>query len=152
MDLPVARDGEEKIKGTILAEFIASTPGKKTFPLSGQVSTRSHPTISLETNDATFTRRRYPHDQRQLIPDDKWLFAREEGGIGKDFQGLETALVPSHRHIHLPDTFETGWIYELIYTASDPLVMLLCQRDSNTRIIIILQTNSPFRTLCRRII
>ena len=123
MDLPVARDGEEKIKGTILAEFIASTPGKKTFPLSGQVSTRSHPTISLKTSDATFTRRRYPHDQRQLIPNDKWLFAREEGGIGKDFQGLETALVPSHRHIHLPDSFETGWIYELIYTASDPLIM-----------------------------
>ena len=123
MDLPVARDGEEKIKGTILAEFIASTPGKKTFPLSGQVSTRSHPTISLKTKDATFTRRRYPYDQRQLIPDDEWLFAREEGGIGKDFQGLETALVPSHRHIHLPSTFETGWIYELIYTASDPLIM-----------------------------
>ena len=123
MDLPVARDGEEKIKGTILAEFIASTPGKKTFPLSGQVSTRSHPTISLKTSDATFTRRRYPHDQRELIPDDKWLFAREEGGIGKDFQGLETALVPSHRHIHLPESFETGWIYELIYTASDPLIM-----------------------------
>ena len=123
MDLPVAQDGEEKIKGTILAEFIASTPGKKTFPLSGQVSTRSHPTISLKTKDATFTRRRYPYDQRQLIPDDKWLFAREEGGIGKDFQGLETALVPSHRHIHLPGTFETGWIYELIYTASDPLIM-----------------------------
>ena len=123
MDLPTARYGKEKITGIVLAEFIAAAPGKKTFPLSGQVSTRSHPTISLKTKDATFTRRRYPHDQRQLIGEEKWLFAREEGGIGKDFQGLETALVPSHRHIHLPDTFKTGWIYELIYTASDPLIM-----------------------------
>ena len=43
--------------------------------------------------------------------------------MGKDFQGIETALIQSDSHIHLPGTFETGWIYELIYTANDPLIM-----------------------------
>ena len=46
-----------------------------------------------------------------------------EGGQGMDFQGSETAVIPSDIHIHLPTTFETGWIYELIYTGKDPLIM-----------------------------
>ena len=53
----------------------------------------------------------------------KWSFARVDGGQGMDFQGKETAIVSSDIHIHLPTTFQTGWIYELIYTAKDPLVM-----------------------------
>ena len=123
MRLPVASRGQSKITGTVLSEFIATAPGRKTFPLSGQVSTRSHPTVSLNTNNATLTRRRYPEDKQQVISNKKWLFAREEGGVGKDFQGIETALIQSDSHIHLPGTFETGWIYELIYTANDPLIM-----------------------------
>ena len=34
----------------------------------------------------------------------------------------ERAVVPSARHIHLPAGFQPGWIYELVYTAKDPLV------------------------------
>jgi alpha/beta hydrolase family protein len=40
-----------------------------------------------------------------------------------DNQGAERAVVPSATHIHIPAGFETGWIYELIYEARDPLVL-----------------------------
>jgi hypothetical protein len=46
-----------------------------------------------------------------------------EGGGGLDNQGAERAVVPSDTHIHLPTGFETGWIYELVYQAKDPLVL-----------------------------
>ena len=71
------------------------------------------------------TRRQYPDEEREVIPPNKWSFARVDGGQGMDFQGKETAIVSSDIHIHLPTTFQTGWIYELIYTAKDPLVMAL---------------------------
>ena len=35
---------------------------------------------------------------------------------------MEHAVVPSARHIYLPAGFQPGWIYELVYTACDPLV------------------------------
>jgi hypothetical protein len=123
LDLPVARDGERPITGKVRVEYIADAPGVTNFPLSGRVSTRSHPTVSLDPRDATLTRRRYPDDPRIAIPSEDWCFARLEGGSGLDNQGGERALVPSDTHIHMPGGFAPGWIYELVYTGRDPLVL-----------------------------
>ena len=123
MRLPKAIDKNGPITGKVRTEFIATKEGETTFPLSGWISTRSHPTISLDTKKAKLTRRQYPDEEREVIPPSKWSFARVDGGQGMDFQGKETAIVSSDIHIHLPTTFQTGWIYELIYTAKDPLVM-----------------------------
>ncbi|GIS85254.1 MAG: hypothetical protein CM1200mP16_15540 [Nitrospina sp.] len=43
--------------------------------------------------------------------------------MGLDGSNFETSIVPSDSHIYLPGGFETGWIYELIYTAKDPSKM-----------------------------
>src|SRR5262249_62220325 len=51
------------------------------------------------------------------------LFRSIEAGLGLDNQGSERALVPSDTHIHMPQGFEPGWIYELVYTGKDPLVL-----------------------------
>lgn len=123
LDLPVATDGGRPIIGPVRVELIADQPGLTTFPLSGRASTRSHPTVSLDTTRASLTRRRYPNDARIEVPAADWLFARVEGGSGLDNQGAERAIVPSDTHIHVPAGFETGWIYELIYEAKDPLVL-----------------------------
>ena len=123
LDLPVATDGSQPITGPVRVEFIADQPGLTTFPLSGRASTRSHPTVSLDTTRASLTRRRYPNDARIEVPAADWLFARVEGGSGLDNQGAERAIVPSDTHIHVPAGFETGWIYELVYEAKDPLVL-----------------------------
>ena len=118
--VPVARDGAAPITGPVRTEFIASRPGISTFPLSGWTSTRSYPTVSLDTSRATLTRRRYPDTAREPIAGDGWAFARTEGGTGLDAQGAETALIESSTHLHVFDGFEPGWIYELVYPARDP--------------------------------
>ncbi len=125
LDLPVASEGGRPITGPVRVEYIADEPGVTTFPLSGRASTRSHPTVSLDPREARLTRRRYPDDLRIAVPADQWCFARIEGGGGLDNQGGERAIVPSDSHIHIPGGFAPGWIYELVYTGKDPLVLAL---------------------------
>ncbi|HEV3177110.1 MAG TPA: alpha/beta hydrolase domain-containing protein [Stellaceae bacterium] len=123
LDLPVATDKGKPITGLVRVEYIADQHGVTTMPLSGWISTRSHPTVSIDTRKASLTRRRYADDPRTPVPADQWMFARLEAGMGLDNQGGERALVPSDQHIHLPMGFEPGWIYELVYTGKDPLVL-----------------------------
>ena len=123
LDLPVAREHDGPITGQVRTEYIASRPGITTFPLSGRVTVRSHPTVSLDPREARLTRRRYPYDERIPVPPEDWCFARTEGGTGLDNQGTVQAVIPSDRHIHIPGGFEPGWIYELVYTGRDPLVL-----------------------------
>ena len=123
LDLPVARAESGPLTGLVRVEYIVDRPGITTFPLSGHASTRSHPTVSLDTREAQLTRRRYPYDERIPVPPGSWRFARVEGGAGLDNQGSEQALIPSDTHIHIPGGFEPGWIYELVYTGRDPLVL-----------------------------
>ena len=122
LDLPVATDAGRPLEGLVRLEFIGR-PGVHTVPLSGWATTRSHPTVSRDTTSAQLTRRRYPDDPRIPIPPDQWCFAREETGIGLDNQGMERALVASDTHLHIPAGFQPGWIYELVYTGQDPLVL-----------------------------
>jgi hypothetical protein len=123
LDLPVAREHDGPLTGLVRVEYIASRAGITTFPLSGRVPVRSHPTVSLDPREARLTRRQYPYDERVPMPPGDWCFARVEGGTGLDNQGAVQALIPSDSHIHIPGGFEPGWIYELIYTARDPLVL-----------------------------
>jgi hypothetical protein len=122
LDVPVATDRGKPITGRIRTEYIAELPGITCFPLSGRIAAHSYPTVSLDTRDALLTRRRYPYDTPEVIPHDQWRFARTEFGVGGETQSVERAVVPSARHIFLPAGFQPGWIYELLYTASDPLV------------------------------
>ena len=122
LDVPVATDHGRLITGTVRVEYIVDAPGITSFPLSGRVAAHSYATVSLDTREATLTRRRYPYDRREIIPPDQWCFARVESGSGGETQIGERAMVPSDRHICLPAGFEPGWIYEIVYTAKDPLV------------------------------
>lgn len=123
IDVPVASDGGAPVTGAVRVQYIAGRDGIKTFPLSGHISSRSYPTISRDTSQARLTRQTYPGCDRELIPAADWSFAREEKGDGLDAQGGETALVPSETYIHMPGGFQRGWIYELVYTARDPLIL-----------------------------
>ena len=123
LTLPVATDGAAPLTGLVRSEFIVAQEGQTTLPLSGWVSTRSHPTVSRDSSKARLTRRRYPDDERVEIAPDAWRFARVETGMGLDFQGTEQAIIESDTHIHMPGGFEPGWIYELVYEGRDPLVL-----------------------------
>ncbi len=111
MELPIATDQGKEIAGLVRAEFIADEPGKVCFPLSGNDYTRSYETVSLDTQQATFTCREYEQDPRQPLPPDAWQFAR------LDAAGQP---IPSSTHCYLSTGFRPGWIYELIYTAKNP--------------------------------
>jgi len=123
LDVPVAMENGQPITGPVRVEYIADRPGITTFPLSSRASTRSHPTVSLDTRKASLTMRRYAGDARRVVAPDDWMFARVEGGSGLDNQGAESAIVPSDAHIHIPRGFKTGWIYELVYEGKAPLVL-----------------------------
>jgi Alpha/beta hydrolase domain len=123
LDLPIARERGGPLTGLVRTEYIANRPGITTFPLSGRATVRSHPTISLDPREARLTRRRYPYDERIPVPPESWCFARIEGGTGLDNQGAVQAVIASDSHIHIPGGFEPGWIYELVYTGRDPLVL-----------------------------
>jgi hypothetical protein len=123
LNLPVARERSGPLTGLVRTEYIANRPGITTFALSGRATVRSHPAISLNPREARLTRRRYPYDERIPVPPESWCFARTEGGTGLDNQGAVHAVIPSDSHIHIPGGFEPGWIYELVYTGRDPLVL-----------------------------
>jgi hypothetical protein len=122
IDTPVASDGGKAITGPVRAEFVLDEPGVKCLPLSGRASTRSFPTVSLDTTKATLTVRPYPDEPRVTIDPSRWQFARLEGGAGLDGSSNETGLAPSEQHITFPEGFTPGLIYELVYTAKDPRV------------------------------
>ena len=127
MKLPVATDNGEPITGKVRQEFIPVTPALS-FPLSGRVGTRSHPTTSLDTAKASLTKRRYPASERIAIAASDWRFAIALSGTGVSGETAtrgagENSIMPSSEFIYLDDGFQPGWIYELVYEARDPLVM-----------------------------
>jgi len=123
LDLPVCSDNGKPITGKVRVEYIPEQPGITTYPLSGRVAAWSYPTVSMDPATARLTRRRYQDDARIPIPPRAWCFARIEGGTGGEIGEAESALVPSDSHIHMPAGFWPGWIYELVYTAKNPVPM-----------------------------
>ena len=122
LDTPIATESGKPITAPVRVEYILDEPGVKCLPLSGRASTRSFPTVSLDTSKATLTVRPYPDEPRVKIDPSRWEFARLEGGAGLDGSASETGVAPSDQHIHLKDGFPPGLIYELVYTARDPRV------------------------------
>jgi len=114
MDLPIAGSDTAPVTGPLRAEFIVDREGVTCLPLSGNAFTRSHPAASLDTAQATFTRREYADSPRETIPASEWQFAR------LDASGRPVACA---EHCHLPGGFRPGWIHELVYTARDPRVL-----------------------------
>jgi hypothetical protein len=121
LDVPVATDDGVPIIGRVRSEIIIDGPPVTCMPLSGRISGYSYP-IAAEP-DAVLTRRRYPYDAPEIVPQADWQFAMLEMGAGAEAAGTEQAVLPSDRHIYYSAGFQPGWIYELLYTARDPKVM-----------------------------
>ena len=123
LDVPTVTEGGAPITGVVRQEFIPEAP-TLCYPLSGRASTRSYPTVSLDTTKARLTKRRYPNDPRIEIAPERWQFAQVLAGFGVAGEGAaaEIGIAPSDTHVYLPDGFEPGWIYEIVYQARDPIV------------------------------
>ena len=114
MALPIAGSATAPVTGPVRMEFIADRDGIVSIPLAGNDYTHSYPAVSLDTRQARLTCRPYAHAPRQSISPESWQFARI------DANGQHVA---SATDCHVIEGFRPGWIYELVYTAKDPLVL-----------------------------
>jgi hypothetical protein len=112
--VPVAHapDGST-ITGQVRTEYNLAKPAAS-LPIGARGS-RPYEPVTLDNATATLTARVRQNDTRVAIPHDRWAFANCSK---TPFPG-----VPSGKHICLRDGFDTNHIYELTYTAKDPLVL-----------------------------
>ena len=111
--LPVARnkDGSEITNG-IRTEYILNGAPTSTQDLS---TPPAYESISTSNARATLTRRVHQDDARELIPNSDWAFA--------DCSAVPFPGVPSTKKVCLKGNFDTNHIYELLYTAKNPMVL-----------------------------
>lgn len=118
LDVPVATEAGAAITGGIRTEYIVTAP-VSTLNLSSGTFTglthRSYEAVSLDTGQASLTQRSKQADPRAPVPASDWAFA--------DCTSVPFPGAPSATRICLRDGFDPAQIYELIYTAKDPLVL-----------------------------
>ncbi|HUA55338.1 MAG TPA: alpha/beta hydrolase domain-containing protein [Candidatus Sulfotelmatobacter sp.] len=105
---PIATENGKPITGKVAFEFLVNAPAA-TAEFTGNAGL-AYPFARAGTPDAELTRRERPDGKRQTIPRTHWGFvAPADGGL------------PSQ--LRLDDGFEPGHLYELVYTARDPVVV-----------------------------
>ena len=112
ISLPVAkrRDGRE-IRGRVRAEYILGSPANT----QDVTEPPAYEAISTNNSRSTLTRRVHQDDPRELIPNSQWAFA--------DCTSVPFPGVPDPTKVCLQGGFDTNHIYELLYTAKNPMVM-----------------------------
>jgi len=110
--LPVAkrRDGRE-IRGRVRAEYILGSPANT----QDVTEPPAYEAISTNNSRSTLTRRIHQNDPQELIPNSQWAFA--------DCTSVPFPGVPDPTKVCLQGGFDTNHIYELLYTAKNPMVM-----------------------------
>jgi hypothetical protein len=78
-------------------------------------NTPGYPTVSLDNRHDTMTMRVHQEDPKVLIPNTDWAYA--------DCTTVPFPGVPNAQKVCLRNGFDTDHIYELVYTARDPIVM-----------------------------
>ncbi len=116
LEVPVATDGDRRIRRLVRSEICVTRSGVHSQPLSGDPRVRSYPAANLDTAEAELTVRMHSYGRREIVPAADWAFAAEGGDGSRE-------VVASASHLHLPGGFVPGAIYELVYMARDPLVL-----------------------------
>ena len=86
-----------------------------TRPLEGNENFRAYETADLDTTRATLTVRSSAGGAKTPVASDRWAFGRCAKG--------QASLVPTTTDICLFDGFKLDRVYELMYSAKNPLVM-----------------------------
>jgi Alpha/beta hydrolase domain len=137
MRVPVARhpDGST-ITGTVRAELIVNAATNTLNLSSGSFTGLTHSsyeTASADNATATLTQRRREADARTPVPNGDWAFA--------DCTNTPFPGTASTSRICLRNGFQPDFIYELLYTAKNPLVLGL--GFSATRDVVSFFRNAP---------
>jgi hypothetical protein len=106
IDVPQLTTDGRPVTGRVACRYHVTVPATVQLLADGQHVPYS--AVDIDEAGATLTVRDNPADEPRLIPRDRWQFARIEDG----------RAVASTGHIHLPDGFEPGKFYEVMYTAT----------------------------------
>ena len=121
ISVPVAVYADGKpITGLVRSEFVTTTvpaaPVTTQNLTAGSSSyTPGYPATDLDTTHAVLTRRVHQADPPQAVPAGDFAFA--------DCTSTPFPGVPNPQKLCLRDGFDTNQIYELYYTATNPLVL-----------------------------
>ncbi len=115
--VPIARNADgTPVTGPFTARFINAPKGATTLALSSAVSAIVYQLpATLDTSKATLTRRATEDGQRIPISSSDWTFA--------DCSKAPFPGTPDSSKICAKDGFDSSMLYELVYTAKDPLVL-----------------------------
>ena len=108
---PTARAADGPIEGLVRSDWTVerTTP---TLPLAHRDHV-AYPVADPAHPDNVLTVRSARLGAREIVPRERWRFARLEQG----------RIVDDPTSIHLADGFQRGKIYELVYRARDPVVV-----------------------------
>ncbi len=110
------RANGDSITGPVRAEFILSAAASTQNILADSSSnTSGYPSNSLDNTQDTLTMRVHQDDAKVLVPNSEWAYA--------DCTSAPFPGVPNPQKVCLKAGFDTNHIYELLYTAKDPIVM-----------------------------
>lgn len=108
---PAARQGSGAIRGLMRAEYV---PEQRTHSFSlGDRTMIAYPVANPDDPALRLTVRDRRDGPRQTIPRDAWQFGRDEQG----------KPAPDRGKVFMAAGFEPGRIYELVYTAQDPVLV-----------------------------
>lgn len=116
MSAPIATQNGQTITGVVRSEWTVTAP-VSTQNILAESSSNTPGYASVTTNNAglTLTMRVHQDDPRTPIANTDWAFA--------DCTSTPFPGVPNAQKVCLKNGFDTNHIYELIYTAKDPIVM-----------------------------
>lgn len=108
--------GGGTITGIVRAEFILSAAATTQNILADSSSnTPGYATVTLDNSHDTMTMRVHQNDPKVKIPNSEWAYA--------DCTTTPFPGTPNPQKVCLKNGFDTNHIYELLYTAKDPIVM-----------------------------
>jgi len=112
---PLARSGDTPLTGKVRCELVINESGT-TRSVVNWANHGSYRPTPHGFATATLTMRARPSDERQPVP-------REQSRLLVSDVSSDAPTQLPKVELEIPDEFEPGWIYELIYEAQDPLVM-----------------------------
>jgi hypothetical protein len=118
MKVPVATENGKEITGSLRTEYQVFTPTKTLGLSAGAFSGMTHhsyETVSLDNSGLVLTKRIHEADPRMPVPNSDWAFS--------DCNAVPFPGTPSTTKLSLRDGFDPNYIYELVYTAKNPLVL-----------------------------
>ena len=120
MSAPIAHHHNGKtITGVVRSEWTVSTPtgapGTQNILAESSSNTPGYASVTTSNAGLTLTERVHQNDPKVPIPNSQWAFA--------DCTSTPFPGVPNPQKVCLQNGFDTNHIYELIYTAQNPIVM-----------------------------